>query len=98
MRGAESDWFDALVKITVPDGTSRRWHEPRCYPGEPVFIPAPDASEEDTGVVASVVLDARARQSFLLLLDAVTFDEVARAPVPHPIPFGFHGQYFGGAL
>jgi carotenoid cleavage dioxygenase-like enzyme len=46
-------------------------------------------------VVLSVVLDAAAGTSFLLVLDAISFGEVARARVPHHIPFGFHGQYFG---
>jgi beta,beta-carotene 9',10'-dioxygenase len=29
------------------------------------------------------------------VLDAANFSELARAEVPHHIPFGFHGQYFG---
>ena len=42
----------------------------------------------------SLVLDARARRSFLLVLDAATFVEVARAEVPHAAPLGFHGQWY----
>jgi len=38
-----------------------------------------------------------ARQSFLLVLDAATFTEVARAPLPFAVPFGFHGNFFAGA-
>jgi carotenoid cleavage dioxygenase-like enzyme len=30
------------------------------------------------------------------VLDADTLAERARAEVPHHIPHGFHGQYFGG--
>jgi carotenoid cleavage dioxygenase-like enzyme len=45
-------------------------------------------------VVLSVVLDASAGHSFLLVLDASSFEEIARADAPHHIPFGFHGQYF----
>jgi carotenoid cleavage dioxygenase-like enzyme len=30
----------------------------------------------------------------LLVLDAATLDELARAPVPHHNPFGFHGRFF----
>jgi carotenoid cleavage dioxygenase-like enzyme len=44
-------------------------------------------------VVLSVVLDSRAGRSFLLVLDAVSFEELARAEAPHHIPFGFHGQF-----
>ena len=55
---------------------------------------SPGGTDEDEGVVLSVVLDARAGRSFLLVLDAGTFEELARAEAPHHIPFGFHGQYF----
>jgi carotenoid cleavage dioxygenase-like enzyme len=41
-----------------------------------------------------VVLDPVDDRSFLLVLDADTFAERARATVPHAIPFGFNGQYF----
>ena len=30
----------------------------------------------------------------LLILSAGSFDEVARATVPHRVPFGLHGQFF----
>ena len=64
-----------------------------AYPGEPVFVAAPGAAEEDEGVLLSVVLDADRGTSFLLVLDAATLDELARAEAPHHIPFGFHGQF-----
>jgi beta,beta-carotene 9',10'-dioxygenase len=92
--GAGEGWIDRLVKVDVGSGAQRVWSQPGCYPGEPVFVRRPDASEEDGGVVLSVVLDAGAGRSFLLVLDAGSFEEVARAEAPHHIPFGFHGQYF----
>jgi carotenoid cleavage dioxygenase-like enzyme len=57
-------------------------------------VAAPDAEGEDTGVLLSVVLDGDRGSSFLLVLDATTFIELARAQAPHAVPFGFHGQYF----
>jgi beta,beta-carotene 9',10'-dioxygenase len=86
-----------LVKLDVTDGSTRVWDEPGAWAGEPVFVPraggdGPEA--EDDGVVLSVVLDAAAGRSFLLVLDAQSFEEVARAEAPHHIPFGFHGQFF----
>jgi len=90
----EGDWVDELVKVDVTTGESKRWAEPGCYAGEPVFIDRPGGTAEDDGVVLSVVLDAAAERSFLLMLDAGTFEEVARAEAPHHIPFGFHGQFF----
>ena len=68
-----------------------------CYPGEPVFVSGPQARDEDEGVVLSVVLDADRGNSFLLILDAQSFGEVARAEVPQHIPFGFHGEYVRGS-
>jgi beta,beta-carotene 9',10'-dioxygenase len=91
--GAGDGWIDRLVKIDVGDGSRAEWSEADCYPGEPVFVRRPDAEAEDAGVVLSVVLDAAARRSFLLALDAGSFEELARAEAPHHIPFGFHGQY-----
>ncbi|GCE22868.1 carotenoid oxygenase family protein [Dictyobacter kobayashii] len=70
------------------------WGEEACYPGEPIFAEAPDARFEDDGVILSVVLDARVGRSFLLVLNAHTFEEIARAEVPHHIPLGFHGEFF----
>ena len=93
----ESDWTDQLVKADVTSGESSVWREPGCYPGEPVFAAAPGTAREDEGVVLSVVLDGSAGRSFLLVLDAGSFEELARAEAPQRIPFGFHGQFFGRA-
>jgi beta,beta-carotene 9',10'-dioxygenase len=87
------DFIDSLVKLDLDRGTATMWHEEGCYPGEPVFVEAPGTANEDDGVILSVVLDSRAAASYLLILDASTFGERARAQVPHHIPFGFHGNH-----
>jgi beta,beta-carotene 9',10'-dioxygenase len=92
--GSDGDWIDSLVKVDVRDGSRSEWRAEGCYPGEPVFVREPGAEAEDAGVVLSVVLDANAGRSFLLVLDAGSFEELARAEAPHHIPFGFHGQFF----
>ena len=91
----ERQFSDQLLKIDVGTGSAQTWHEDGTHPGEPVFVPHPEGTAEDDGVVLSVVLDPAGEQSFLLVLDAASFDERARATVPHAIPFGFHGQFFG---
>lgn len=101
-----ANFLDQLVKLDTTTGETRIWRADGCYPGEPVFVPAPASpdpsldpspdpagSGEDHGVVLSVVLDAKAARSSLLVLDATTFTELATARVPHVIPFGFHGQF-----
>ncbi len=93
--GEEVDFLDSLVKVDVESGQEWSWHEAGCYPGEPVFVPLPEAGRgEGDGVLLSVVLDGRSSTSYLLVLDAATMAELGRARVPHHIPFGFHGQYF----
>jgi carotenoid cleavage dioxygenase-like enzyme len=92
--GADTGWIDRLVKVDVRDGSRSEWRAEGCFPGEPIFVREPGTEEEDAGVVLSVVLDAGAGHSFLLVLDAGSFEEIARADAPHHIPFGFHGQYF----
>jgi beta,beta-carotene 9',10'-dioxygenase len=86
-------WLERIVKIDTHDGSARSWSQPGCYPGEPVFVARPEADGEDDGALLSVVLDAAAGSSFLLVLDAADLSEVARAHVPHHIPFSFHGQF-----
>jgi carotenoid cleavage dioxygenase-like enzyme len=88
-----ADFYNQLVCIDVATGSSKTWSDTDCYPGEPVFVAAPDAREENDGVILSVVLDARKRNSCLLILDAAAFQEIARAEVPQHVPFGFHGQF-----
>jgi carotenoid cleavage dioxygenase-like enzyme len=90
------EFLDKLVKIDIVDRKEVVWQQQDCYPGEPVFVPAPGAHREDEGVILSIVLDVANENSFLLILDAHSFEQLAVAKVPHHIPFGFHGQYFGG--
>jgi carotenoid cleavage dioxygenase-like enzyme len=91
---SERGFYDQLVKIDAAGGEARTWHEPDCYPGEGVFVGRPGRTAEDDGVVLSVVLDAERGLSFLLVLDAARFTEVARAELPHPVLFGYHGQFY----
>ena len=87
-------FVDALVKIDVTTGAHSHWHQDGCWPGEPVFVPAPDGAE-DAGVTLSIVLDASAAHSFILVLDASSFTELARIDLPVAIPFMLHGSFYG---
>ncbi len=85
--------FDRLVKVDVRERGIVAWSAPDAYPGEPLFVARPGATDEDDGVVLSVILDARGEHSYLVVLDGRSFEELARADVPHHIPFGFHGIF-----
>jgi beta,beta-carotene 9',10'-dioxygenase len=90
---AGDGYFDRIVAADLEARTTQTWEEDGCYPGEPVFVAEPGAEAENAGALLSVVLDAAAGTSFLLVLDAATLEERARASVPHHIPFSFHGQF-----
>ncbi len=89
------DFIDDITRIDLAPTPPavRTWHEPGCHPGEPVFVPRPGGTAEGDGVLLSLVLDARKNVSFLLVLDAETLVEVARATLPLAVPFGFHGEH-----
>jgi beta,beta-carotene 9',10'-dioxygenase len=91
-------FYDRLVKVDLQTGDARVWEQDGCYPGEGVFVRRPDSGAEDDGVVLSVVLDATRGISFLLVLDAASFAELARAELPHPVLHGYHGQFYDGLL
>jgi carotenoid cleavage dioxygenase-like enzyme len=93
LRG-ERGFYDQLVKVDLRSGASTTWWAPGCYPGEGVFVGRPGRVAEDDGVVLSVVLDAARGTSFLLVLDAATLAEIARAELPHPVLLGYHGQFY----
>ncbi|XP_005729419.1 beta-carotene 15, 15-dioxygenase 2, like [Pundamilia nyererei] len=85
---------DSLLKMDVHTKELKAWRYPGLYPSEPVFVASPKATEEDDGVVLSVIITPREEKStFLLVLDAKTFSELGRAEVPVNIPYGTHGVF-----
>ncbi|MFZ4100193.1 MAG: carotenoid oxygenase family protein [Chlamydiia bacterium] len=82
-----------LYKFDVTSKTNLKWEEAGCFPGEAIFVPHPQGTSEDSGVVLSLVLDMRNRSSFLLMLDATDFKELARVRTPFAIPVGLHGMW-----
>jgi carotenoid cleavage dioxygenase-like enzyme len=94
--GSSPDYADmALVKKDVcTDAPLKVWHVDFHYPSEPQFVPNPSGATEDDGVLLSVVLDGKAKKSYLLTLDAKTFKEISRVYIPFIQPTGLHGQYY----
>ncbi|XP_060902015.1 carotenoid-cleaving dioxygenase, mitochondrial-like [Labrus mixtus] len=85
---------DTLLKMDLNGKQMKVWERTGLYPSEPIFVPSPNATEEDDGVVLSVVITPnKDKSTFLLVLDAQTFEELGRAAVPVNIPYGFHGTF-----
>ncbi|XP_037795664.1 beta,beta-carotene 15,15'-dioxygenase-like [Penaeus monodon] len=89
-----------VCKVEVDSGRSQVWRGvEHQYPAEPAFVAAPDASAEDDGVVLVSVVDVRPDfPDFLLVLDARTMEELARAEVDGPVPNGLHGTFLPDRL
>jgi beta,beta-carotene 9',10'-dioxygenase len=92
-ESSSGKFLDQLVKLDLARGGLAVWKDDFCYPGEPVFAACPQSEEEDSGVLLSIVFNAQSKSSFLLILDAASMEELSRAPIPHMVPFGFHGYF-----
>ncbi|KOS20670.1 Beta [Escovopsis weberi] len=89
-----STFFDGLFKLDTTTKEVVYWKNPRGHtPGEAVFVADPRGTEEDDGVLLSVVLDGHRGKSYLLCLDARSMRELGRAECPVPVHFGYHGQH-----
>jgi len=85
---------NGLVKVDVERGTATEWWGRGLYVEEPRMVRRPGGDDPDDGVVLAPALDADAGRSVLLVFDAATLELLARAPLPHAVPFGFHGRFF----
>lgn len=86
-------FYNRIVKVDLNTGADFGWSDDGFFPGEPVFVPRPGRTDEDEGVLLSVVLDVSTERSFLLVLNAADLTEIARAHLPHAILFGYHGCF-----
>ncbi|KAF7663532.1 hypothetical protein LDENG_00207640 [Lucifuga dentata] len=50
---------DSLLKMDVHTKELKVWRYPGLFPSEPVFVASPKATEEDDGVVLSVIITPR---------------------------------------
>ncbi|PSQ34669.1 beta-carotene 15,15'-monooxygenase [Halobacteriales archaeon SW_12_69_24] len=93
-QATDREGANGLVKVDVEEQTAVEWWQRGVYVEEPRMVQRPDADREDDGVVLAPALHTGEERSMLLVFDAETLTERARAPLPHAVPFGFHGRYF----
>lgn len=90
----------ALFKQDLQAGT-RQVHDfgPDRHPCEFIFIPAHPQAGEDEGWLMGYVIDAAARTTDLVILNARNFEGAPQASIhlPHIVPPGFHGNWLPGA-
>ena len=91
-------------KIDVETGVVKSWGEDDLYCAEPMFVPRPDAVDEDDGGLLSSAVKATPDDDYtaLIIIDAKTMTELARAEfrlgpdaaVPKPLHGFFTGNNF----
>lgn len=94
--GYDKGFFhNSVCKVDVDTGHASIWRETDYhYPGEPVFIPSPDAKEEDDGIILTSVADVRKdHPDFMAILDARSFQEIGRAVMKCKARNAMHGQF-----
>lgn len=89
---------DGIIKLDMSsspssESLSKVWRKPNHTPSEPIFVPCPDGTEEDDGVLLSVVLDEETMKSSMVVIDAKEMKEVGRAEMAGVFPIGFHGVF-----
>ncbi|KAK2869478.1 hypothetical protein Q7C36_001349 [Tachysurus vachellii] len=95
--GSMIDWSSQINKIAKLDTytkTHLEWTEEDCFPSEPKFVASPGAVDEDDGVILSSVVSFNPKKSpFMLVLDAKTLKEIARASVNASVHLDLHGLF-----
>ncbi|XP_013142857.1 PREDICTED: carotenoid isomerooxygenase-like [Papilio polytes] len=86
----------AIIKVDTWTGEYKAWFEEDSFASEPVFVPEPNAQEEDAGILLCALLwGSHICRISLLLLDARTMLEVGRVTfdTPSPAPKCIHGWF-----
>ncbi|XP_007182652.2 beta,beta-carotene 15,15'-dioxygenase [Balaenoptera acutorostrata] len=98
---AEVQWSPIptkIIKYDILTKSSLKWGKAHCWPAEPVFVPTPGAEDEDHGIILSAIVSTDPQKlPFLLVLDAKTFTELARASVDVEMHLDLHGLFIPGA-
>lgn len=89
----KSSFLDSLVKYDVETHTVKKWSKHGHTAGEPIFVPNPQGTEEDDGVLLTVVLDGMQGKSYLMCLDARDLTELAKAHTDGVVGMAFHGLF-----
>lgn len=100
LKLVQGAFFGSLAKFDWQTGTYKRWQPPNgdSCPSEPIFIGRPGSTEEDDGVVLTIVINKEGTRSFLVALDGRSFTEISRANMPQVYSLGPHGTFIEGTF
>ncbi|MBL8910006.1 MAG: carotenoid oxygenase family protein [Archangium sp.] len=91
--GETADGADAAVLKVVHGKPVERFTSKGWTHGEPVMVPAPNATADDEGVLLAVASHAEGTKTGLFVIDAKSLTEIARVEIDVGLPLGFHGSF-----
>ncbi len=86
--------LQAFLKVDLETGERKFWSAaPRGFASEPIFVPRISQVSEDDGWVLALVYNSEHQRSDVVVLDAQTFQLVAKLHLKHHVPYGLHGNF-----
>ena len=93
----DADNAGKLIKVDTLTGEFTSWQEENVYCSEPVFLPRPEASQEDDGILVFSVIWGKPHITWtgIVLVDALDLSTVARVhfQLSGPVPKPLHGCF-----
>lgn len=95
LKVVQAAFFSCIIKTDWKTGGWVKWQpvDGESCPCEPIFIARPGATEEDDGVVLTIVINKKGTHSILVALSGTDLKEVARADMPQVYGVGPHGSF-----
>eukprot|EP00933_Yihiella_yeosuensis_P019785 TRINITY_DN15984_c0_g1_i1.p1 TRINITY_DN15984_c0_g1~~TRINITY_DN15984_c0_g1_i1.p1 ORF type:complete len:545 (+),score=68.55 TRINITY_DN15984_c0_g1_i1:131-1765(+) len=86
----------AIVKYDLCHGHAKKfWYRKNWFPSEALMIPRPGENlAEDDGVMMFTALDGANNQTFLVVVNAATMEEVSSSGPFPKVPFTTHAQFY----
>lgn len=85
------DETNRIVKVDIDSGAITHYGDEGFYCSEPIFVPNPEGTKEDDGVLLTLVNNFDC--CYLIILDATTLTEVTRFKIGQFTAVTFHGSY-----
>ncbi|XP_053406723.1 carotenoid isomerooxygenase-like [Mercenaria mercenaria] len=86
---------NAITKLSVDTGEEIQYTFPEgMFVQEPQFVPSPNSTAEDDGVVIAQGLDGRKHKAFMVIVDARTMELISHVTAPDLALFGLHNRFY----